>query len=701
MLRLFKELKRRNVVKAAISFVVLSYALLEIATILTPILGLDKGYTRILLIILIIIFPFWLVFAYIYEWTPEGFKQTDKVPEEESLHKATDRKLNHYIIGGLSIIIALLIVDRVFDFSGDIIQSSKENIIVVLPFSHQSQEENDEFFTEGIYDDVIIKLLAVKNFRIISKSVAAEYKDLKGDMKVLGKRFNANYVLTGSVRKYQQQVRVTAQLTSTANNQTVWSDEYDEQMKNVFELQSNIATEIAKKLQASLTTKEKEDIESVPTKVLSAYEDYLRARYMVNQPRVTFDVLQEGVRLLNKAVEADPQFAQAWILLGQVHSVRYSMLIRDPNLKEEARLADKATIDALEKAKKLSPDSWELLSEEGFYLKNVKNDQLGALKAFEKAVEQNPSDAVSMRELSQLYTFLGEPKKSIEVLEKAFKVTQSNGSISVGLTFAYEIMGEYAKMIPMLEKLAEFYPKEKHYLVEAKYYQFLLDGKLSSFLAFKETVENTQTEFPWDERAVKNKEMVVAMFNNEFDSYHEDWKGHMSAHTRSHNEWICPMVANDNINHARLMLQMGDAKEGQQLLQQVKNIVLKPINHFSVCTFDPEVYLPKLDFLAGDKELAKEKLEEIAMKVVPNKSFPTGAVERAVLVQAADLVYPEKAYSYYKQITDNSISFLSFEAICADPWTYPNLIRDPRFIEEVKTDGRFIEFLKKFGFLED
>ncbi|MCE7997132.1 MAG: hypothetical protein HEP71_34550 [Roseivirga sp.] len=700
MLRLFKELQRRNVVKAAISFVVLSYALLEIATILTPIVGLDKSYTRILLIILIVVFPFWLIFAYIYEWTPEGFKQTDKVPEEESLHKATDRKLNHYIIGGLCIIIALLIVDRVFNFSGDIIQSSKENIIVVLPFSHQSQEENDEFFTEGIYDDVIIKLLAVKNFRIISKSVAAEYKDLKGDMKVLGKRFNASYVLTGAVRKYQQQVRITAQLTSTANNQTVWSDEYDAELKNVFELQSNIATEIAKKLQASLTTKEKKDIESVPTKVLSAYEDYLRARYMVNQPRATFDVLQEGVRLLNKAVEADPQFAQAWVLLGQVHSVRYSMLIRDPNRKEEARLADKATIDALERAKKLSPDSWELLSEEGFYLKNVKNDQLGALKAFEKAVEQNPSDAVSMRELSHIYTFLGEPKKSIEVLEKAFKVTQSNGSISVGLTFAYEIMGEYAKMIPMLEKLAEFYPKEKHYLVEAKYYQFLLDGKLSSFLAFKETVENTQTEFPWDERAVKNKEMVVAMFNNEFDAYHEDWKGHMSAHTRSHNEWICPMVANDNINHARLMLQMGDAKEGQQLLQQVKNIVLKPINHFSVCTFDPEVYLPKLDFLAGDKELAKEKLEEIAMKVIPNKSFPTGAVERAVLVQAADLVYPEKAYSYYKQITDNFISFLSFEAICADPWTYPNLIRDPRFIEEVKTDGRFVEFLTKFGFLE-
>ncbi len=701
MLRFFKELQRRNVVKAAISYVVLSYALLEIATILTPIIGLDKGYTRILLIILVAVFPFWLIFAYIYEWTPEGFKQTDKVPEQESHHKATNKKLNHYIIGGLSVIIVLLIVDRVFNVTGDMIQNGpKESIIAVLPFSHQSQEENDEFFTEGVYDDVIIKLSAIKDFRIIAQSTVAEYKDFKGDMKVLGKRFNANYVLTGAVRKYQQQVRITAQLISTLNNQTVWSDEYDAELKNVFELQANIATEISKKLQANLTTKEKENIQSVPTTVIPAYEDYLRARYLVNQPRATYDDYQEAVRLLNKALEADARFSKAWILLGQVQSERYALLRRDPNRQEDAQLAEKAVVDALEKAKKLSPDNWELLSEEGFYLKNIKNDALGALRAFEKAVELNPSDAVSMRQLAQLYTFLGEPKKSIDILEKAHKVTQSNGSISFELSFAYEINGDYAKMVPMLEKLAEYYPNEKHYLVEAKYYQFLLDGKLSSFNAFKETVANTQTEFPWDERAVKNKEMVVAMFNDEFDAYHEDWKGHMRAHTSSHNEWICPMVANDNINHARVMLQKGDPEEGRKMLQEVQDIVLKPINLYSVCTFNPKIYLPKLDYLTGDKKLAREKLEAVALTVIQNKAFPTGAVERAVLVQAADLIYPEKAYYYYNQVINNTISFTSFEAICADPWTYPNLIRDPKFVEEVKADGRFVDFLEHFGFLK-
>jgi len=139
--------------------------------------------------------------------------------------------------------------------------------------------------------------------------------------------------------------------------------------------------------------------------------------------------------------------------------------------------------------------------------------------------------------------------------------------------------------------------------------------------------------------------MVVAMFNNEFDEYHEKWEGHMASHTaEGHNGWVCPMVANDNLNQARLMLNMGDPDDGAQMLDEVENIVLQPINLYSVCTFNPDVYLPKLDYLKGEKEVAKKKLDEVALTVIQNKSFSTGAVERAVLVQAADLIDPDRVY---------------------------------------------------------
>ena len=205
MNNLFQELKRRNVIKAAISFVVFAYAVLEIASILFPIIGIDKALIKIVLIVLIIAFPIWIVFAYIYEWTPEGFRKTDAIPIEESYHKTTGRKLNHYIIGGLSLVIVLLVGDRVFNFTDDIIQTKKElSVIAVLPFSNETKSEEDEFFTSGIHSDVMTRLSGVKDFRIIAKSAVAEFKDYTGNLKTVGDRLDAKYILQGAVRRSKE-----------------------------------------------------------------------------------------------------------------------------------------------------------------------------------------------------------------------------------------------------------------------------------------------------------------------------------------------------------------------------------------------------------------------------------------------------------------------------------------------------------------
>ncbi|GEM_PF-2040278 len=700
MNKFIAELKRRNVIKATISYVVFAWALIQIISLLVTILELGNGVSKVALIVLIIALPFWIVFAYIYEWTPTGFKKTDNVSEDTSIHDATSKKLNHYIIGGLVLLIVLLVVDRVFDFTGDMINTTpKTQVIAVLPFSDESETEENDFFSTGIYKEIVSRLSNVKDFRIIARSAMASYKDYEGDLSTIGKRFDANYILQASVRRNQDKVRLTASLVNAENNQTEWSNIYDGELADVFDLQTDMATKIAQQLQANLSQEEKDELNAKPTDNLKAYEDYLLGRHVVTQPNAGFEDYNEGVRILERAVAADPKFASAWNLIVEIQSVRYDLLKNDPNNQEAAEEAKKATYDAFEKANALAPNDPAVLASKAFILKNIEQDPLGALSAFEKTIEQNPSDYNSLKEAAFLYTMFDQPLKSKAALEKAFALTQDNGYISFQLTFAYEIMGEYEKMVPVLEKLAKYYPEEKHYAVEAKYYQFLSDGKLSSFNDFKATIENTTTEFPWDERAVKNKAMVVAMFDRKFEDYHNKWHGHMAAHTASHNGWVCPMVANDNLNEARLVMTMGSKQMGRQMLQQVEDIVLRPINLYSVCTFNPDVYLPKLDFLKGNEKLARQKLDEVALKVIQNKSFPTGAVERAILVQAADMISADKAYSYYKQVTDNTISFVSFESICADPWTFPNLIKDPRFQEEIKADGRFVDFLDSFGLL--
>ncbi|MCB9319429.1 MAG: hypothetical protein H6570_09110 [Lewinellaceae bacterium] len=633
----------------------------------------------------------------------EGFD----VPRKETIRgkfaqaKPKSGLLKNPIAISFSVVLILVLVFFWLKSGTLFSHSERENTIAVLPFSHQSQDSSDIFFTEGVHEDVMIKLAGIPNFRIISKSSVMEYKDFEGDLKEVGKRLNASYILQGSVRRWEDQVRITAQLVDVQSNEAVWSHEYDGELINVFDLQSSIATEIAQKLQASLTKDQRKDLEKPPTTVLSAYDDYLKARFILNKPRKTYDELEEVVELLDNAVKMDPKFTKAWSMLVWAHSERYDVLRRSEDKQEETEKAAAAAEDALAKAKELSPDDWSVLSEEGGYYYYVKNDRIAALNAFEKAIEKNPSDVISMSLLSRVYISLNEVDKSIDMMERTFALTQDQGLMSYGLTMAYEMKGEYGKMVPLLERLYEIYPEEKHYLVESKYYQFLQDGKMSSFIKFKESVETANAMNPWDERAIQNKEMVVAMFNDEFDAYHQNWKGRYATHTQQHGNWVCPMVANDNLNEARLLLDQGENEEAYKILTDVKDIVLRPINRNSICVFNPDSYLPKLDYLMGDTTDAKKLLEQAVVEVLENNTFPTAAVERSVILQDADLILPDEVYYYYEIVAKNtSLSYSRFESICANPWTYPNLIKDPQFIADVKADGRFVEFLTNFGFLK-
>ena len=695
-----KELKRRNVFKASLAYLVTSWLILQIASLLFPIFQIDIKFQKWILVALLIGFPVWVVFAYIYEWTPDGFKKT--ADEEEEIYETETSKntSNRYIILGLSLALVLLVADKVFNLTGMEGDTSPQiKTIAVLPFEHNSDTTEDEFFTNGVHEDIMTKLAGITDFRIIAKSTVMPLKDYEGDLKQLGKELNAQYFLEGSVRRWKEEIRMTVQLIESATAQAIWSHEYNGKLTNVFELQSDIANVITQKLQANLSTEERQGISEIPTSILTAYEDFLKARDILSNPRKTNLELNQAINLLNKSVNADPKFTNAWSLLVEAYSEEYKNLSRlQGNVDELATTKENAEI-ALATAKSLAPNQWEVLREEAYYLLNIENDKIAALKAFEKALERNPSDLGSMRELAFIYLTLSEIEKSTAILEQAFKIAPNNGLIIYGLTYMYEFQGAYDKMVPLMKRLYEIFPEEKHYLVEEKYYQFLQNGSISAYKEFEEMVTSTDAENPWDERALKNMDMIVAMFDNKFDQYHEDWKGKNSNHMKSHGDWMCPLVANDFINQARILLENDQKENAQSLMNEVSQVVLRPINPNSICVFNPQVYLPKLDYLNGEHAIAKEKIEGLILSTLQNENFPTGAVERSVLLQAIDLINPEKVYYYYDQIVKNTITMTSFESICADPWTYPNLIKDPRFVLEIEKDGRFVDFLKNYKFL--
>ena len=534
-----KELQRRNVIKAAISYLVLAFALLEAADIIFPIIGLNQSLVRYLLIMLVVFFPIWLIFAYIYEWTPTGFRKTDNVKEDESAYKSTSKRLNQWIIGGLLLAISLLILDRVFNVSASLIEVEPNvSTIAILPFSNESPDPDNDFFTSGIHSDVLMRLSAIRDFRIISRASVMEFKDFKGDLTELGDRLNAKYILEGAVRRLKNQVRITVQLVDSKNNQVIWSDEYNEELKNVFELQSQIATQISNKLQANLSESETQDIELPPTTILSAYDDYLKASFILDKPRPVYDDIVNAVGLLENAVEADPKFGRAWTKLVQANSELYNILNRAGDREEELRVTKGKVELSLQKAKELSPEGWHVLQEEAAYTLNVKNDQIEALKLFEKALERNPSDVYSMFQLSKLYSFFGNPDKSRLMLERAFELSQTSGPFGFFLTIGYEMAGDYEKLIAHLERLLELYPDDDTYPVDIAYFQFLIRWKTfflrDNLKKYLNTIksrtihgmnEYSKTEKWWLRCSMANLRRIMKVGNGKFESHQQSHGG--------------------------------------------------------------------------------------------------------------------------------------------------------------------------------
>ncbi len=176
MKNFLQQLKRRNVLKAAISYAVFAWLLIQIASISFPVICWGPNAIRNTFIILIICFPVWLVFAYLFEWTAEGFKKTNEVAEETSIAKATSKKMNGIIIAGLSLAVLLLVTDRIFNFTGATETDNKDKSIAVLAFADMSQQKDQEYFSDGISEEILNLLAKIPDLKVVSRTSSFSYK---------------------------------------------------------------------------------------------------------------------------------------------------------------------------------------------------------------------------------------------------------------------------------------------------------------------------------------------------------------------------------------------------------------------------------------------------------------------------------------------------------------------------------------------
>ncbi len=575
--------------------------------------------------------------------------------------------------------------------AGDVVST-----IAVLPFSNLSTDPKNEFYSSGVHEDILNKLAGLQNLKVISRTSVVKYRDSEEDLKDIGKRLGARYIVEGSVMRMEDQVRVMARLFDASTDQSLWSEEYNSTLSDVFGLQSSIAQKIANTLKTKINEKEKNQLNAVLTRTPEAYDNFIKARNILNASRVPYEKLKQAIGLLNKAVAADGQFNEGWALLAIAESELSAQEREFDGKEEEARLAADRAEAALQKAQALNPESAVTLRAQGYFQLKVKEDEISALRSYDQALEANPNDYETLLDQGMMYIYMGKSDRALSNFTRAFDLNKENGFVNYMLKTGYDMSRQYEKIPPLLELLLELEPEKTHYKVEAAYFQFLADGSLESFHAFEDAVQRVERTEKCDTRTVQDNQAVVAMVNGDFESYFNYWTGTWDRHHASHGNWSCPMILNDETNQARLLIEYGNEKLAAEIIETAKTSATRPINENSVCIFDKQVLEPKLDFLSGDSLQARRKFETMVSKVMQNNKFPRGAVEKMVLLQTADMVAPDRVYDIYQEVMNAPVSIVGMEKICADPFTYPNLLKHPKFLAEVRQDGRFVGFLEHY-----
>ncbi len=315
--------------------------------------------------------------------------------------------------------------------------------IAVLPFRNMSESKEDEFFSDGVTEDIIMHLSSIGELKVISRTSVMQYKNTGKNLKDIARELNVATILEGSVRRAGNQIRIVAQLIDAANDENIWAQTYDKEMTQIFTIQSDVAQQIASALKAKLSPREKEQLGKKPTDNLDAYACYLKAREYYY--RYTKQDNENAIDLFKKALGLDPRYALAYAGLGDAYaqrtyrfgfpaawtdsSIAFSnkAISLDPNLAEgykalglgyEGKGWDNRAIDAYLKAIELNPNYSPALGNVGArYHVLGKFDE--ALMWYKRALTSNPMNLVILGSVGGLYGALGYDAKAVEWFDKA------------------------------------------------------------------------------------------------------------------------------------------------------------------------------------------------------------------------------------------------------------------------------------------
>jgi TolB-like protein/Tfp pilus assembly protein PilF len=448
MASVWGELKRRNVIKVAIAYVIVAWLILQIGDTLGPALRLPDAVNTALAFFLILGFPLAVFFAWAFELTPDGLKKEKDVDRSESITNITGRKLDFAIIGILAIALVFFASTHQWGSESERADSPYSaklgaQSIAVLPFVNRSNRDEDLFFTDGIHDDLLTQLAKINDLKVISRTSVMHYRNTDMRIPQIAQELGVATVLEGGVQRAGQRIRINAQLIDVATDQHIWAETYDREMTiaNLFDIQTEITRQIVTAVRGQLTAEEQQVFVGAPTQSLEAYEAYLHARNLLTRSGYNLDKYKAALPYAEEAVALDPNFTLAHLQIATIHA-RLVWMGYDVSPERE-----QAARTSLNKAAAiLNPESPELLAAQGEFLYRFEHDYPAALNAFRKSHAAMPGNTSVLARLGFTQRRVGLWEESVDSLLRSADLDPANASSMAGAAETLGMMQQWSRL---------------------------------------------------------------------------------------------------------------------------------------------------------------------------------------------------------------------------------------------------------------
>ena len=448
---LVSELKRRNVFRVALVYIVASWLILQVADVGISLLGLPVSVGRIVFLLLAVGFPLVVLFSWAYEITAEGVKKESEVSRDDSITAHTAKKLNMAVIILMILSLGALVVDRLIPETAAPVEqdadfvaaadSAPDQSIAVLPFLNMSADQENEYFSDGLSEELLNLLAKIPELQVAARTSAFSFKGSNAGIPEIAEKLNVAHVLEGSVRKSGNDIRITVQLIKATDGYHLWSQTWDRELKDVFAIQDEIAAAVVDSLKVTLLG----EVPHARVTDPEAYSLYLQSKVAADSR--SLEGFQQAVALLTQALAIDPEYADAWVELGTVQTNQAGsgyVPFADGFARARASAERALTIDPVN-ARAMSNLGWLAMYSDWDF------EAAGALLG--RARELEPGNASILNAYATLHGTFGRNDSQISLLREALVSDPLSMSVLVNLAAAHFFENNPDDMAVMIESM--------------------------------------------------------------------------------------------------------------------------------------------------------------------------------------------------------------------------------------------------------